>query len=123
MSTSSEPQFRSLYLDERHVSRAWTAACISALFTLIFAFPTTGVNVVAVCEAAVLAALAYGVWKRSRVCAVLLLAYAVAVEAYLTVAGGHFSILRLVFIYFYLRGAIQLFRDQRRVPSPQPINT
>jgi len=50
-------------------------------------------------DAAILAGLAYGVWRRSRVCALLLLVYAIANEVYLALQEtSHFSILRLIFI-------------------------
>ena len=63
-------------------------------------------------DAAILAGLAYGVWRHSRVCALLLLIYAIANEVYLALQEtSHFSILRLIFIYFYFRGTIQLFRE------------
>ncbi len=75
-------------------------------------------------DAALLAGLAYGVWCRSRVCAVLLLAYGIANEVYLALdETAHFSIWRLVFIYFYFRGALQLFRDHRMRIVSQPVKT
>ena len=74
-------------------------------------------------DAAMVAALAYGVWKRSRICALLLLIYALGNEVYLALQEtSHFSILRLIFIYFYFRGTIQLFREHRYDAS-EPIKT
>ena len=65
-------------------------------------------------DVAILAGLAYGVWRRSRVCAVLLLLYGIANEVLLAFdETARFSLLRIVFIYFYFRGAIQIFRDHR----------
>jgi hypothetical protein len=120
MNAKLESSF-SLYLNEKNVTRAWTAATISAALTLIFgalaAFGITtisGVDGWILVDASILATLAYGVWKRSRVCALLLVIYGVANEIYLALdETAHFSLLRIVFIYFYLRGAIQLFRDHR----------
>ena len=96
------------------------AASISAGLSLIFgALAAAGVLLVPgldawiLIDAAILAALAYGVWRHSRVCAVLLLVYGLGNEIYMALAGERFSILRIVFIYFYFRGAIQIFRDHR----------
>jgi hypothetical protein len=74
-------------------------------------------------DATILAALAYGVWKRSRICVLLLLIYAIGNEVYLALQEtSHFSILRLIFIYFYVCGTIQLFREHRSHAS-EPIKT
>jgi len=128
---SSEPQFRSLGLPEKHVTRAWMAASIQAGLTLIFGvlaavgvLRAPGFDAWILLDAAILAALAYGVWKRSRVCALLLLTYSIFNEVYLGFQDtAHFSILRLIFIYFYFRGTIQLFREHRPSGTPQPIQT
>ena len=75
-------------------------------------------------DAAILCALAYGVWRRSRSCALLLLIYSVVNEVYLAFdETAHFSLLRVIFIYFYLRGAIQLFRGHGTHETPQTVNT
>ena len=106
------------------------AASIQAGLTLIIGI-LAGVGVVVapgfdawiLLDAAILAGLAYGVWRHSRVCALLLLIYAIANEVYLALQEtSHFSILRLIFIYFYFRGTIQLFRD-RSGAAPKPIQT
>lgn len=118
-------------LQEKHVARACMAAGISAGLTLIFgAAAATGViegpgfDALMLVDAAILAALGYGVWKRSRICAVLLFICSVVSEIYLGFdQTAHFSLVRLAFIYFYFRGAIQLFRDHRRRAAPQPVNT
>ena len=107
------------------------AASISAGLTLIFGgcaaigiIEVPGLDAWNLVDAAILAALGYGIWKRSRVCALLLLVYSIANEIYLALDGtAHFSLLRVVFIYFYFRGAIELFRDHRRLAAPQSINT
>jgi len=122
---SSEPQFRSLGLPEKHVTRAWMAASIQAGLTLIFeVLAAAGFDAWILLDAAILAALAYGVWKRSRVCALLLLTYSILNEVYLAFQDtAHFSILRLIFIYFYFRGTIQLFREHRPSETSQAIQT
>jgi hypothetical protein len=128
---SSEPQLRSLGLPEKHVTRAWMAASIQAGLTLIFEvlaatglLATLGFDAWVLLDVAILAALAYGVWKRSRVCALLLLTYSILNEVYFALQDtAHFSILRLIFIYFYFRGTVQLFREHRLSETSQAIQT
>lgn len=130
MNMETETSF-SRELQERHVARACMAASISAGLTLIFGalaaagvMEEPGLDAWILVDAAILTALAYGVWKRSRICAVLLLIYSIANEIYLGLdQTAHFSLWRLVFIYFYFRGTIQLFRDHRRRAVSQSINT
>jgi len=124
MSVPAEPEFRSPGLPQKHVTRAWMAATISAGLTLIFGvlaaaglLTTPGFDARMLIDAAILGVLAYGVWRRSRICAVLLVVYGVGNEVYAAFdETARFSLLRLVFIYFYFRGAIQLFRDHRTGP-------
>jgi hypothetical protein len=109
------------------------AASIQAGLTLIFGalagagvFARPGFDAWILLDAALLAALAYGVWKRSRVCALLLLTYGIVNEVYLAFQEtARFSVLRLIFIYFYFRGTIQLFGSIDRMrhcsrPRPNP---
>jgi hypothetical protein len=104
------------------------AACISAGLTLIFSvlgaigvISLPGYDAWNLIDVAILAALAYGVWRRSRVCAVLLLLYGIANEVFLAFdETARFSLLRVVFIYFYFRGAIQIFRDHRSGTAVEP---
>jgi hypothetical protein len=130
MSVSPEPHFRSLDLPQKHVTRAWMAATISAGMTLLFSMlgafgviSLPGFDAWGLIDVAILAGLAYGVWRRSRVCAVLLLVYGIANEVFLAFdETARFSLLRVVFIYFYFRGAIQVFRDHRSRTAAEPAN-
>jgi hypothetical protein len=49
---------------------------------------------------------------------VLLLIYGLVKVVYLAMSGAHFSILAFVFVYFYLRGAIQIFQNHREARRP-----
>jgi serine/threonine-protein kinase len=128
---SSGPQFRSLGLPEKHITRAWIAASIQAgLMLIVEVLAAAGVlaaprfDAWILLDVAILTALAYGVWRRSRVCALLLPAYSILNEVYLGFQDtAHFSILRLIFIYFYLRGTIQLFREHRPSETSQSVQT
>lgn len=108
-------------LREKHIARAWIAACISAGLTLIFGlFALAGEQIVPgfdawiLLDAAILAGLAFGVARRSRCCAVILVTYGICNVMYAALEGRSFPILGFVFIYFYVRGAIEIFRDHRR---------
>jgi serine/threonine-protein kinase len=103
---------------------ATISAGMTSLFSLLAAagvITVEGVDAWNLIDAALLAGLAYGVWRRSRVCAALLLVYGVASEVLFAFdQTARFSLLRIVFIYFYLRGAIQIFRDHRSATAPEP---
>ena len=129
MSASPEPHFRSLDLPRKHVTRAWMAATISAGLTLVVSIAGAlgiitlpGYDAWNLIDAAILGGLAYGVWRRSRVCAVLLLLYGVANMVFLAFdETARFPLLGVIFIYFYFRGAIQIFRDHRS-STPAPVD-
>ena len=123
-------EFRSLDLRGKHVTRAWMAASISGglaliygLLSLVGVISAPGFDAWILIDASILGGLAYGVWRRSRVCAVLLVVYGIVNEVALALdENARFSFLRLVFLYFYVRGAIQIFRDHREQLVAEPIN-
>jgi hypothetical protein len=129
METQPESSF-SLELSEKHIARAWIAACISAGVTVILGlFALAGNEVIAgfdawiLLDAAILAGLAFGVARRSRVCAVILVIYGISNVVDAALEGRSFPILGFVFIYFYVRGAIGIFRYHRhRHQTPQLTN-
>jgi len=104
------------------------AATISAGMTLLFSvlaaagvITLRGVDAWNLVDGVLLAGLAYGVWRRSRACAVLLLICGVACEVLFAFdEAARFSLLRWVFIYFYFRGAIQIIRDHRSGTAVDP---
>lgn len=129
METEPESSF-SLALRERHIARAWVAACISAGATLLFGllaltgYAAPGFDAWVLLDAAILVGLAFGVARRSRACVVILVIYSVFNELFMAIDGQSFSILRLVFIYLYSRGAIAIFQNHRRRHLvPQPTNS
>ena len=107
------------------------AATVSAGLNLIYGalaavdvLKAPGYDAWLLIDAALLSGLAYGVWRRSRVCALLLLICGVANEVFLAFdETGHFSLLRIVFIYFYFRGTIQLVREHGKREAPQVAKT
>lgn len=129
METPPESSFL-LELREKRIARAWIAACISAGLAVIFGLLALagyqilpGVDAWNLPDAAILGGLAFGVAKRSRVCAVLLVTYGVLNAVYVTLEGEFSPILSFVFIYFYIRGAIEIFRYHRRRHQMEPANT
>jgi hypothetical protein len=98
-------------------------ALIYGLLSLVGVISAPGFDAWALSDAAILGGLAYGVWRRSRVCAVLLVIYGIMNEVALAFdEHAGFSVLRLVFLYFYIRGAIQIFRDHREQLVAEPTN-
>jgi serine/threonine-protein kinase len=99
-------------------------ALIYGLLSLVGIISTPGFDAWILIDAAILGGLAYGVWRRSRVCAVLLVIYGIVNEVSLALQeNARFSLLALVFLYFYIRGAIQIIRDHREQFLAQPTNT
>ena len=119
-----------LELREKHIARAWIAACVSAGITVIFGLLALvgeqvlpGFDAWILLDATVLGGLAFGVAKRSRVCAVILVIYGIANLVAATLEG-RLSLLGFVFIYFYIRGAIEIFRYHRHSHQmPQATDT
>jgi hypothetical protein len=117
---------------ERHLDRAWYAALVAATFDFVIgAMAILGTRTFTL-PAAIYSArvvlvlvLAYGVSRRSRVAAVLLLAFGILSTGFDLNIG---SLLRLlvsaVLIYLYARGAQGAFAYHRlRAEGPQPLAT
>ena len=104
----------------KDIKRAWIAAVVSGSVTMVFALIAIGgtelvpgVNGWALSDVAILFGLAFGIYKRSRTCAVLITVYAIFNEIYLLSAGTLHTGLQLVFIYFYVRAIFATFAYQR----------
>ena len=117
--------------DDRAIQRAWFAALVCGGITLTFALfalggrqLVPGLDAYGIIDAATLFGLAFGVYKRSRICAALLLAYTAGSEIWIICNGAAVkpSPLRLIFIYFYLRGMLAVFAHHRRIqPAAIPM--
>lgn len=107
---------------ERAIRRAWIAALTCGSITLVIGVIAIGGMVLVpgldrgiVLDAVILLGLAFGVYKRNRICATLLVGYAVSNEVYVICSGIEKSPgLRLIFIYFYLRGMFAMFAYYKR---------
>jgi len=109
----------------RDIRNAWIAATLSGTVTLIFAAvaalgsPLFGIGALQFVDAALIFGLAYGVYRRSRTCAVALLAYFVLSKLIMLQAGAPASgmAVALAFIYFYFRGVVGTFRYHKSGPG------
>jgi hypothetical protein len=94
------------------ITCGWIAAVIAGFFTT-FCVITGCLNKYYIVDMALLFGLAYGVYRRSRTCAVLLLAYAIASQAMFFSRGRQPSAIALVsagtFFTAYALGVIGTF--------------
>lgn len=106
----------------KKIKSAWIAGLISAAMTLLVVLVgVAGFNVWNLLDVALILALAFGIYKRSRTCAVMLLVY-FAVSKIITVAETGKAtgiVLGLVFIYYYGQGVVGTFAYHRHVKSQQ----
>ena len=102
----------------KKIRYAWIAACISGSLTLAFALTDTfGYTELETIDAALVFGLAFGIYKKSRVCAVLMLTYFVASKIYMMIEAGRPSglAIALVFGFFYYHGAVGTFEYRKIV--------
>ena len=107
---------------------AWVAALISASITLIASLlamrgsPVLGLTVLSLVDVALLLGLAFGIWRKSRTCAVIMLLYFVASKILqfsdptgsLSQAARVGSIpMTLIFLYLYWQGVAGTFAFHR----------
>ena len=103
---------------EKKIKNAWIAALISGTLTLlvtlyaVFGESIMGFDAWAFFDVALIFGLAYGIYRKSRTCAVVMLVYFVAAKIFLIAQTGTASglPLALVFIYFYALGVVGTFR-------------
>jgi len=102
---------------DKNIRNAWIAALVAAGFTiLLMLLPCIGngltshVNIYQLVDVFILLGLSFGVFKRSRICVIMLFIYAVLNEIYIIKIGMNPSLIRIIFIYFYLQGLIAIFK-------------
>ena len=107
---------------QRMVACGWVAAATAGSSTLLFAVNSTyGFNHYNLIDAALLFALAYGISRRSRICAVLALAYHVLNRAFIFESreiSPIAMVFTLLFAALYVMGIIGTFVYHARRPSP-----
>ena len=108
----------------RFVKCGWIAAAVAGALTAVCAFLRIyGLNGFNFIDAALLLAMAYGIYRQSRVCAILALAYDLAQQAFLLAHGRRFDFFGLfvtiAFIVLYSLGVVGTFtmRSRRRSPA------
>jgi len=103
---------------EKKVSNAWWAALLSAGVTVIFAFislggePVAGIDAWAFLDVALILGLAFGISRKSRICAVLLLVYFVGGKILMWTEAGNVRGLpvALVFMWYFAQGVVGTFQ-------------
>ncbi len=106
---------------EKHIRNAWIAGTISAVMTLLLVILGElnedirfqyGLDIWALFDVALIAGLTFGIYRKNRWCALILLLYFVISKIGMAVSTGQFNggLLALLFIYFYLRGTIAAFQ-------------
>lgn len=96
----------------RKIKSAWIAGCISGAVTLVVTLiamsgtAALGFDAWSLLDVAVIFGLAFGIYKKSRVCAVLMLAYFILSKIILMMEAGKPSglLVALIFAYYYVQG-------------------
>ena|SRR5688572_24584629 len=109
----------------KQIKYAWVAASISGLLTLVFALVAIsgtsifGYTAWELVDAALVFGLAFGIYKKSRICAVVTFAYFIAAKIYMMVEAGQPNgiVLAMVFAFFYYQGVIGTFAYHKIVRS------
>jgi hypothetical protein len=100
---------------EKKIRSAWIAGLISAAVTLAFsAFGWQGFDLMNLLDVGLLLGLAFGVYKKSRACAVVLLGYFVLSKIVIVIETGKANglIMSMVFLYFYWQGVVGTYQHR-----------
>ena len=101
----------------KRIKNAWITGIISGSITLIFTLiamngnQLMGFSVWNLSDVALIFGLTFGIYKKSRTCAVVMLAYFLISKIIIISQTGSFngSLLAIVFIYYYVYGVIGTF--------------
>lgn len=107
----------------KKIRNAWIAGLITAAMTLlvtmmaVFGIRLLGFNALNFVDVALVLGLTYGIYRKSRACAVLMVVYFVASKIYLMVLTGKPTgiVMGLVFTYFYVQGVIGTFAYRKHM--------
>jgi hypothetical protein len=113
----------------KKIRNAWTAGLISAVITTIVVLiamsgtSILGMSAYQLIDVAVILGLTFGIYKKSRVCAVLMLGY-FAFAKYVLISEGHAGgsslFMSLIFFYFYVQGVIGTFAYHKHLKQQVP---
>ncbi|HEY1287767.1 MAG TPA: hypothetical protein VGF58_05525 [Burkholderiales bacterium] len=106
----------------KKIKGAWIAGLISGSLTLVVTFfamagmSVLGYSAVELIDVVLVFGLTFGIYKKSRTCAVLMLVYFVISKAFLMMEMRSASpmIVGLIFMYFYTMGVVGTFQYHRR---------
>ena len=109
----------------KKIKGAWVAGLISGCITLLVTMlAISGTSILGFdawnfMDVALVFGLTYGIYKKSRVCAVLMLAYFVASKIFMAIEGCPRGgiILSLVFAYYFAQGISGTFAYHRLLKS------
>ena len=114
----------------KKIKGAWITGLVSAGMTLVFVGlammgkSMLGVDAWALVDVALMAGLSYGVYRKSRTCAILLLALFALNKVLMYMESSAVSglLLTLLFFYFFIQGVVGTFQYHRwkREQAPAP---
>lgn len=102
----------------RKIRNGWVAGAVSVAFTLVFVVislvgtPIMGIDAWGSIDAALMAGLSYGVFRKSRTCAIVLLLFFALNKVLMWVEMGTVTglPLALVFFWFFYQGVVGTFQ-------------
>lgn len=111
---------------EKKIKSAWIAACISGAITLVVTLIAVsgteilGFDAWSLLDVGMIFALAFGIYKKSRACAVTMLAYFVLSKIILMVESGKPSglLMALIFGYYFWQGVEGTFTYHKLKRAP-----
>lgn len=118
----------------KKIKHAWIAALISGTITLVVTLlaisgqSILGFSAWELIDVAIIFSLAFGIFKKSRTCAVLMLTYFIISKIILMMEQGKPTgiVMALVFIYFYWQGVTATFayhklKKEHRAPGANGV--
>ena len=119
---------------KKHIRNAWIASIIAASVTLALSLLSLagtslgGYNVWNLFDAVFIAGMAFGIFRRSRICAVLMLVYYLAstIMSITEKPVGIAIVVPVIFIYYYAKGVQGTFvwrRLNEKEPNQAPDPT
>ncbi len=126
-STQQDLSVAALEQAEKKIKSAWIAACISGTVTLaVTLLAISGTSILnfsawELIDVAFIFGLAFGIYRKSRTCAVLMLVYFISARVLLLAEGGKLTsglMLSIVFIYFYWQGVSGTFSFHKLKKAP-----
>ncbi|MBC3880680.1 hypothetical protein H8K35_02835 [Undibacterium sp. LX40W] len=111
----------------KRIKNAWITGIVSGSITLIFTLiamngsQILGFSIWNLSDVALIFGLTFGIYKKSRACAVAMLAYFLLSKIIVIAQTGSFNggILAIVFIYYYVYGVIGTFAYHKHLKENQ----